>query len=381
MPSPSQHASCAPAASTGTASNLSSIERRRVYDTLLALTVGGRLPYGAISNTAKQFGCHRTTVSKLWARARRSLLRGALVADIDAKKRGNSGRPRRRSPDAIEAAIRAVPHEDRQTMRSLAAQSGIPKTLVIRHMQETKRLKGRSSYVKPALMDANKIERVTFALGFLRPRPHGSHFFDDMYNRVHVDEKWFFLTKVKRTFYVYEDEELAHRAAKSKRFITKVMFLAAVARPRYDHHLKCTFDGKLGIWPFVQRIPAARNSKNRPRGTLITTPVNVDAKVYADCVFNNVVPAIKDMFPRACLQRGVLIQQDNASPHRVVSSAMLGANGVDSIGVANQPPKSPDCNVLDLGYFNAIQSLQHQKRTRTIDDLIDAVERSFVECQ
>ncbi|ETV97219.1 hypothetical protein H310_09601 [Aphanomyces invadans] len=173
-----------------------------------------------------------------------------------------------------------------------------------------------------------------------------------MYSRVHIDEKWFFLTKEKRTFYVYEDEELAHRAAKSKRVITKVMFLDAVARPRYDHHLMRMFDGKLGIWPFVQRIPAARNSKNRPKGTLVTTPLNVDAKVYTASVLNNVVPAIAAKFPRACLQRDVLIQQDNASPHRVVSTEMLVANGVQSIGIANQPPNSPDFNVLDLGCFN-----------------------------
>ncbi|ETW03999.1 hypothetical protein H310_04404, partial [Aphanomyces invadans] len=95
------------------------------------------------------------------------------------------------------------------------------------------------------------------------------------------------------------------------------MFLAAVARPRYDHYLKRMFDGKLGIWPFVQRIPATRNSKSRPKGTLVTTPLNVDAKVYTASVLNNAVPAIAAKFPRACLQRGVLIQQDNASPHRV----------------------------------------------------------------
>ena len=31
------------------------------------------------------------------------------------------------------------------------------------------------------------------------------------------------------------------------------MFLAAVARPRYDEEGNCYFDGKLGIWPFVRQ--------------------------------------------------------------------------------------------------------------------------------
>ena len=44
---------------------------------------------------------------------------------------------------------------------------------------------------------------------------------------------------------------------------------------------------------------------------------------------------------------------------------------------ANQPPNSPDFNVLDLGFFNAIQSLQQQKQMRNIDELVTAVQESF----
>lgn len=34
-------------------------------------------------------------------------------------------------------------------------------------------------------------------------------------------------------------------------------------------------------------------------------------------------------------------------------------------------------NVLDLGFFRAIQSLQHQEAPTTIDELVHAVEKSF----
>ncbi|KAK2364579.1 hypothetical protein QL285_089434 [Trifolium repens] len=44
-----------------------------------------------------------------------------------------------------------------------------------------------------------------------------------------------------------------------------------------------------------------------------------------------------------------------------------------------QPPNSLDLNVSDLCFFNAIQSLQQQKAVNSIDELIDAVERSFDE--
>src|SRR4051812_21117634 len=50
---------------------LSLDDRRGAYEMLLKLTVDGELPYGAVSKVAKQFSCHRTTISRLWARARR----------------------------------------------------------------------------------------------------------------------------------------------------------------------------------------------------------------------------------------------------------------------------------------------------------------------
>ena len=49
------------------------------------------------------------------------------------------------------------------------------------------------------------------------------------------------------------------------------------------------------------------------------------------------------------------------------------------IQISNQPSQSPDLNVLDLGYFNSIQSLQQRIRCETVDDLIEAVEKSFVD--
>ena len=39
-----------------------------------------------------------------------------------------------------------------------------------------------------------------------------------------------------------------------------------------------------------------------------------------------------------------------------------------------QPPNSLDLNVLDLGFFNSIQNLQHEQLTSIIDELISAVE-------
>ncbi|KAH7847713.1 hypothetical protein Vadar_029412 [Vaccinium darrowii] len=49
------------------------------------------------------------------------------------------------------------------------------------------------------------------------------------------------------------------------------------------------------------------------------------------------------------------------------------------IRLSFQPPNSPDLNVLDLGVFRAIQSLQYQQALKTIDELVSAVKKSFEE--
>ena len=49
--------------------------------------------------------------------------------------------------------------------------------------------------------------------------------------------------------------------------------------------------------------------------------------------------------------------------------------------LTNQPPNSPDFNVLDLGFFNSIQALQHEHSPQTIDDLVAATEAAFTGMQ
>ncbi|TBU11443.1 hypothetical protein CWI38_1203p0020 [Hamiltosporidium tvaerminnensis] len=126
-------------------------------------------------------------------------------------------------------------------------------------------MKKISSTVKPTLTDKNKMDRLKFCLYKVNLANNGDLLFDDLYDYVHIDEKWFYLTKVKRSYYLMLNEEKPERNCKSKPFITKIMFMAAVARPRYDAHRKLYFDGKIGIWLFVYQEPAQKNSKNRAK--------------------------------------------------------------------------------------------------------------------
>jgi hypothetical protein len=78
--------------------------------------------------------------------------------------------------------------------------------------------------------------------------------FLEMYNIIHIDEKWFYITRKNRNFYLVPGEIDPHKTVQNKNAIVKIMFLSAVARPRFDEHGNCTFDGKLGVWAFVRKV-------------------------------------------------------------------------------------------------------------------------------
>ncbi len=46
------------------------------------------------------------------------------------------------------------------------------------------------------------------------------------------------------------------------------MFLAAIARTRFDDDGQCVFDRNIGFWPYIEMFTANENSRNRPAGTI-----------------------------------------------------------------------------------------------------------------
>ena len=83
-----------------------------------------------------------------------------------------------------------------------------------------------------------------------------------------MDEKWFFLTEEHLKLYVMPGQAALERSVRHKSHILKVVFLAAIARPCYNETGKCTFDGKIDIWPFLERVATRRTSIRHPAGTM-----------------------------------------------------------------------------------------------------------------
>lgn len=122
-----------------------------------------------------------------------------------------------------------------------------------------------------------------------------------MYDTVHVDEKWFNLYKASTKYYITANEQVPYRSSPNRRYIDKVMFLAAVARPRYDTSKKQWFGGKIGIWPIVEYTQAKRSSANRPAGTMVMKNVNMTRAIYVELLKTEVFPAIRALWPGTVL--------------------------------------------------------------------------------
>ncbi|VFQ76577.1 unnamed protein product [Cuscuta campestris] len=74
--------------------------------------------------------------------------------------------------------------------------------------------------------------------------------------------------------------------------------------------------------------------------------------------------------------------QDNAKPHVDGNDPDLLAAGHEgdwNIELKFQPPNSPDLNVLDLGFFRSIDTLQDQAAPRSLANLVLAITTAFEE--
>ncbi|KAJ0390587.1 hypothetical protein P43SY_010266 [Pythium insidiosum] len=360
--------------------NLTPEQRAAAVAVLLSVSVKLEAPYGAIAMCAANFDVSVDQISRLWKRAVRDI-KASRPINYQSGRKGRSGRKTRLSDEFwndLNHAIELVPLEDRTNIRTLASTLGIPKSTLHDYLLAGV-FRCHTASAKPMFTDIQRIARVKFAITFVHKSSLGSLRFDDMMDRIHLDEKWFYLAKDKQRYYLAEHEDAPHLCVKNKNFIVKVMFLVALARSRWDAQNHRLWDGKVGCWPFAVYEPAERSSKNRPAGTLEMKTFTVDRDIYRRCLCSVVIPEIKRVWPS---RKRFVLQHDNAKPHVDASDpevvAALTEGGWDG-SIHPQPANSPDFNVLDLGFFASLQSLQHRKKARSIEELVDNVDEAFRE--
>lgn len=266
---------------------------------------------------------------------------------------------------------------NRTTIEDVAKHLGVSKAKVQR-MKKEGLIKRVSNSIKPYLTDKNKKDRLRWCLSMLDPRSvPNDPVFKGLFDYVFIDEKWFYITKKTLRYYTVPGEEHPTRTCKNKNYIPKIQILTVLARPRFDPDGTCTFDGKIGCFPFVTYEPAKRSSVNRPAGIIEMKPIqSIKKDTIREFMIEKVLPAIRAKWPLEDANKPIYIQQDNAKPHlspldrQFCEAAQQG--GFD-MRLVCQPANSPDFNVLDLGFFNSIQSIQYKTSAKTTEDLVDAV--------
>jgi len=360
-------------------------------------TVDGQavLARGATNSVASGLSCHHTTVSRIWKKARTNRADPCVQAYRATPQKHRCGRKRKYDDAELAEAVAKVPANQRRSERALAAAVGIPKTTLHHYKTRDNLIRPHSNALKPHLTPLHKEMRMGYAASRVLPKEeargvvhdvsdaddgtYSDYVFNSAYDEVHVDEKWFFITEKEMKIYLARDEKPPKRSVTNKDSVTKVMSLCAVARPRFDSNGCCTFDGKIGVWPFVETVIAQRGSRHRPKGTPELKPVKVTGKVHKQCALEKVLPAVRRRWP----ERGtVRLQHDNAPAHFTKEDPewleAASRAGRVQFQLIEQGANSPDTNVLDLGFFCPLQTLQfQQKRATHVEGLIANVERAY----
>ncbi|KAI3957864.1 hypothetical protein MKW92_050961, partial [Papaver armeniacum] len=138
-----------------------------------------------------------------------------------------------------------IPLRQRTSIRSIAEALNMPKSTVHRQVKKGV-IKKHMNAIKPAFTVDTKKTRLEFCLGMLELDPYKDKMMTKaMYDVIHIDEKWFFMTKIAENSYLHPEETEPYRTCQSKRYIKKVMFLAVVARPRFDEFRNEVFNRKI----------------------------------------------------------------------------------------------------------------------------------------
>lgn len=356
---------------------LSDNERIELVSMLLGMEAVGVLPNGAISNIAKKFDVSRATASRLWNRAKTSRSVGRCIASEVISQKDRRGRSMKWDGDAIKEAIKEIKCKKRKTYRAAASALGLPKTSL--HRLRQKIIVRHSNAIKPSLTDMHKAYRIEYALSMRDP--NNLLEYQNMYDMVHIDEKWFYMTEENMCCILAIDEDPPQRSTRHKSFISKVMFLCAQARPRMVRGR--LWDGKIGLWPVGHIEEATRSSKNRPKGSPVWKNETINRDKYRQLMIDKVLPAILAKFPVTYLRDiGVRIQQDGAKSH-IADNDKEWLEAVKHLAEGNkitlftQPAQSPDLNINDLAFFRSIQTLYCEESPSNELELIDAVQRSY----
>ncbi|RLO08794.1 hypothetical protein DYB28_002042, partial [Aphanomyces astaci] len=150
-----------------------------------------RLPNGIAQVLAEKYNCHHSTIRRVFALAKeQGVTTGNMKVSVASRKKGRVGRKMAYTNEQVKVKILRVPLAQRTTLRSISELTGISCGSLHRYLK-LGIFRSHLNAIRPNLTDANKYSRMKFAFNFVRANME----FDGMMDYVHLDEKWFYITK------------------------------------------------------------------------------------------------------------------------------------------------------------------------------------------
>ena len=322
---------------------------KRALGLLLSQLEDGVLPWGSLTIVADQIGVSCSTISRLWRQACGAREQSQIITPEIASRNNSCANCLKYSQAEFCQGLKEIPRHRRKTYCSTAKAMGVALSTVQQMLLHRDVCCVHTSSLKPTLTEENKMLRMELALSFIDK--NNTSKFKNMEDLIHIDKKWFYLTKDGQCFIIAADEEEPYRHVQHKSFLTKIMFLCVVARPWYNTRRNAWFDRKIGIWPIRKWEPAKRSSKKHAKGTPVWKNQCITRDVYREYLIQKFLPAVKEKWPSR--NRRIQLQQDGAKSH-ILEDNVEFKEAVAEIGlnltVFTQSPNSPDTNILDLGF-------------------------------
>jgi transcriptional regulator with XRE-family HTH domain len=168
----------------------------------------GLLARGAIVKVANCFGVSRECISQLWKRSVCARDHGLINSPEFVSPKKFFGRKQLYPHEILKEETKKVPKHKRQTTRKLANRLGVSKTTIWREMKSGV-LKPSRNRLKPHLTEKNQIARLFFCLS--KRKEENKEEYQEMFDTIHIDEKWFYITFDGVRYILTKDEEGPHR--------------------------------------------------------------------------------------------------------------------------------------------------------------------------